>query len=71
MTALGHLYGITALGAFLALDGPLAVVRALKTRFIPAGSGVLTQEAAEFAFGHVGQTWHFAPHGARGRGAAC
>src|SRR5205823_4880255 len=39
MTALGHLYGLVALGVFLALDGPLALVRALveSYRVIPPG----------------------------------
>ena len=41
LSALGHLYGLVALGVFLALDGPLALVRALveSYRVIPAGGG--------------------------------
>src|SRR5262249_32908991 len=64
LTALGHLYGLVALGVFLALDGPLAVVRALAESFrvVPAGVGLLgppawsaaPTAAARFAFGRVG-----------------
>jgi flagellar biosynthesis protein FliR len=58
MTALGHLYGLVALGVFLALDGPLVLVRALveSYRAVPpggafaAGSGFL-----EHPFAQVGQ----------------
>ena len=68
MTALGHLYGLVALGVFLALDGPLALVRALveSYRVVPAG-GVWSfaaespgsgtgAELAALAFGQVGRT---------------
>jgi flagellar biosynthesis protein FliR len=59
MTALGHLYGLVALGVFLALDGPLALVRALveSYRVIPPGGGVLTltEGTAALAFGRVGE----------------
>jgi flagellar biosynthesis protein FliR len=58
VTALGHLYGLVALGVFLALDGPLALVRALveSYRVIPAGGGVsaVSPEVAHFAFARVG-----------------
>jgi len=57
MTAVGHLYGLVALGVFLALDGPLALVRGLveSYRVIPPGGGALTEEAAAEAFARVGQ----------------
>ena len=58
LTALGQLYGLVALGVFLALDGPLVLVQALveSYRVIPAGGGdgALTPEAARFAFARVG-----------------
>ena len=57
MTATGHLYGLVALGVFLALDGPLALVRALveSYRVLPPGGGGLTEGTAALAFGRVGQ----------------
>jgi flagellar biosynthesis protein FliR len=56
MTALGHLYGLVALGTFLALDGPLALVGALveSYRVLPTGGVALTAEAADWAFAQVG-----------------
>jgi flagellar biosynthetic protein FliR len=58
LTALGHLYGLIALGVFLTLDGPLMLVRTLveSYRVIPAGAAVLTEDAARFAFERVGET---------------
>ena len=57
MTAIGHLYGLIALAVFLALDGPLALVRALMESFraVPPGGGVLIRETVTFAFGKVGE----------------
>lgn len=61
MTALGHLYGLVALGVFLALDGPLALVRALveSYRVVPAGELFAAGSAGEglsaLAFARVGQ----------------
>jgi len=57
MTPLGHLYGLIALGTFLALDGPLALVGALieSYRTVPAAGLPLTAESAAWAFGQVGQ----------------
>lgn len=60
MTAVGHLYGLVALGVFLSLDGPLALVRALVESYqvIPPGGGVWTgavsEGAATLAFGRIG-----------------
>ncbi len=56
LSALGHLYGLVALGVFLTLDGPLSLVRALveSYRVIPAGGGILTEGTAALAFGRVG-----------------
>ncbi len=66
MTPLGHLYGLVALGVFLALDGPLALVRALAEsyRVMPAGGGFATESAVEFAFGRVGEALALAVRGA-------
>lgn len=64
MTAFGHLYGLVALALFLALDGPLTLVRALveSYRLVPAGGGTLSlsepfavDQALAFTFGGVGQ----------------
>ena len=70
LTAVGHLYGLVALGVFLALDGPLVLVRALAGSFavVPLGCGLLggtdsegvwawglSADAARYAFGRVGE----------------
>ncbi len=59
LSALGHLYGLIALGVFLGLDGPLAMVRALVESYhiVPAGGGldVFHEHAALLAFGRVGE----------------
>lgn len=57
LTALGHLYGLMALGVFLALDGPLALVGALveSYRAIPAGGLSVSPELAGDAMARVGQ----------------
>jgi flagellar biosynthesis protein FliR len=57
LSALGHLYGLIALGVFLALDGPLALVRALveSYRVVPPGGEVLTAAGVSLAFGKVGE----------------
>jgi flagellar biosynthetic protein FliR len=58
MTALGHLYGLVALGIFLALDGPLSVVTTLveSYRAIPPalGGGPPSPSLALAAFGRLG-----------------
>lgn len=56
MTALGHLYGLVALGVFLALDGPLELVRALAESFraIPAGGVAFSAETATGACERIG-----------------
>lgn len=56
VTPLGHLYGLVALGAFLAMDGPLGLVRGLIESFeaIPIGGLPLSSETATLAFGRVG-----------------
>jgi len=56
LNALGHLYGWVALGAFLALDGPVALVGALAEsyRAIPPGGLQLSQETIDLAFGRMG-----------------
>ena len=57
LTPTGHLYGLIALATFLALDGPLVLVRALveSYRVVPAGAGFVSAETASRAFGRVGQ----------------
>ena len=66
LTALGHLYALIALGVFLALDGPVALVRSLAEsyRVIPPGGGSLTVETAEIAFKQVGLALELAIKGA-------
>src|SRR4051812_14385004 len=56
LTPLGHLYGLVALAVFLALDGPLVLVRALveSYRVLPLGATILSGETARQAFGRVG-----------------
>lgn len=56
MTALGHLYGLVALGVFLALDGPTQLVVALAEgyRAVPAGGGAApSAELVAWAFERV------------------
>lgn len=57
MTPMGHLHGLVALGVFLALDGPLMLVRGLVESYeaIPAGGLVVSGGLADLAFGHVGR----------------
>ena len=57
LTPMGHLYGLVALGVFLALDGPLMLVRALVESYeaMPAGGVMLSDDLADLAFGHVGR----------------
>ena len=56
-TVLGRLYGWIALAVFLALDGPLILVRALVESYqaVPAGRLLISRETAELAFGQVGR----------------
>jgi flagellar biosynthetic protein FliR len=62
LTPLGHLYALIALAVFLALDGPLALVRVLleSYRVLPVGGAVLTEATARLAFGRVGQALELA-----------
>lgn len=57
LTPMGHLYGLVALGVFLALDGPLMLVRALVESYeaMPAGGLAMSGDLADVAFGHVGR----------------
>lgn len=57
LTPLGRLYGLVAMSAFLMLDGPLALVRALAESYeaIPAGRLLVSRELTLSAFGQVGQ----------------
>ena len=66
VSALGQLYALVALGVFLVLDGPVALVRSLAEsyRVIPAGGGSLSVETAEVAFKQVGLALELAIKGA-------
>lgn len=57
MSPMGHLYGLVALGTFLALDGPLMLVRALVESYeaMPPGGLGISGDLADVAFGHVGR----------------
>lgn len=56
LNPMGHLYGLIALAAFLALQGPLRVVDALigSYRVIPAGATRLGPDVATLAVDHLG-----------------
>ena len=58
LTPLGHLYGLVALGVFLALDGPTQLVLALAEsyRVVPPGGSGPSPEVANWAFGQVGRS---------------
>jgi flagellar biosynthesis protein FliR len=62
LTPLGRLYGWLALAAFLAMDGPLALVRALAESYqaIPFGRLVISDQTAALAFGQVGRALELA-----------
>ena len=62
LTAMGRLYGWIATAAFLAMDGPLALVRSLAESYtvIPAGRLVLSQDSAKLVFGQVGHALELA-----------
>ena len=66
LTAFGHLYALIALGIFLVLDGPVALVRSLAEsyRVIPAGGGGLSIETVDIAFRQVGLALDLAVRGA-------
>jgi flagellar biosynthetic protein FliR len=57
LTPLGHLYALVATAVFLALDGPLVLVRALveSYRVLPVGEVFLSEATARQAFGRVGE----------------
>jgi len=56
-TPLGHLYGLVALGVFLAMDGPLMLVGALVESYeaMPVGGPPFSAETAGAAFARVGR----------------
>ncbi len=56
LTPLGHLYGLIALAAFLAMQGPLVLVGALVESYqaVPAGGLVLSEATVSKAFAQVG-----------------
>jgi flagellar biosynthesis protein FliR len=55
LTPLGHLYGLIALGTFLALDGPLVLVRVLVESYEvwPAGGPALSTEVLHRVGGEI------------------
>jgi flagellar biosynthesis protein FliR len=57
LTPLGHLYGWVALAAFLAMDGPMVLIRSLVESYavVPVGGLVTWDGAAEVAFDQVGR----------------
>ena len=61
-TPLGQLYGWLALAAFLAMDGPMVLVRALVDSYarIPLGQLVRSDQAVALAFGQVGRALELA-----------
>jgi flagellar biosynthesis protein FliR len=62
LTPLGRLYGLIALAVFLALDGPLLLVRALIESYqtIPAGRMVLALDTVTLAFAQIGRALELA-----------
>jgi flagellar biosynthesis protein FliR len=59
---LGRLYGLLALAVFVALDGPLLLVRALVESYqaVPAGRMLLSAESVTLAFAQVGRVLELA-----------
>ncbi|MGP0064851.1 MAG: flagellar biosynthetic protein FliR, partial [Isosphaeraceae bacterium] len=62
LTAMGRLYGWIAMAAFLAMDGPLVLMRATAESYtvIPAGQLLITPESAKQVFGQVGHALELA-----------
>ena len=62
LTALGRLYGWIATAALLAMDGPLALVRAVADSYtvIPAGRLAPSLDSAKLVFGQVGHALELA-----------
>jgi flagellar biosynthesis protein FliR len=61
-TSLGHFYGLIALAMFLALDGPLVLIRALIRSYhdVPPGESLLLADSATRAFEQVGRALELA-----------
>lgn len=72
LTPLGHLYGLIALGVFVALDGPLRLVSTLIESYggFPAGETGLTAESVGRLFAQVGWTLGLALRAAAPAGVA-
>jgi len=62
LAPLGRLYGWIALAVFLALDGPLVLVRALLESYdaVPAGRLLISDDTAMLAFGQVARALELA-----------
>jgi flagellar biosynthesis protein FliR len=62
LAPMGRLYGLIALATFLALDGPVVLVRALAESYhaVPIGGLSISRETAEVAFAHVGRALELA-----------
>jgi flagellar biosynthesis protein FliR len=56
LTPLGHLYGLVALGVFLAMDGPFVLTSALVESYqnLPVGTWVLQESTVSRLFSQVG-----------------
>lgn len=56
MTPMGHLYGMLALGVFVAMDGPLQLVESVMEsyRTIPIGGWALSESTVNSLFSQVG-----------------
>ena len=56
LTPLGHLYGLIAVGVFLAMEGPLVLISSLVESYqvVPVGRFVLDEPMVTGAFGQVG-----------------
>ncbi len=56
LTPLGHWYALVALGTFLALDGPLVMVKAVVQSYevVPAGTLTLSNGTVQRVFGQIG-----------------
>ncbi|AMV40332.1 flagellar biosynthetic protein FliR [Planctomyces sp. SH-PL62] len=66
LTALGHLYGLLAIVAFLAVDGPLVMVEALLQSFraVPAGRLVFERATIQGIFAQAAEALKLAVHAA-------
>jgi flagellar biosynthesis protein FliR len=71
-TPLGRLYGLIAIAVFLALDGPLVLVRALVESYqaVPMGQLLISNDTVMLAFAQVGRALELALRAAAPPGLA-